>query len=75
MRCCWECRSCGAFTEREEILVEVVEVCLRARYKNEERKTARQEHDITKIRSGVKYIDAKKQSMMNSKPKDLPACL
>jgi hypothetical protein len=38
VRCCWECGSCGAFTEREEILVEVVEVCLPARYKNEERK-------------------------------------
>jgi hypothetical protein len=38
VRCGWECRSCGAFTEREEILVELVEVCLRVRYKNEERK-------------------------------------
>jgi hypothetical protein len=42
VRCGWERGSCGSFTEREAILVKVVEVCLRVRYEKAERTTARQ---------------------------------
>lgn len=41
MRRGWERGGCGSFTEREAILVEVVEVCLDVRYKKAEKTTDR----------------------------------